>query len=520
MDRTPSPPGHSATAAGSPADVKALRLVVTVALGIAVFRLVVLAIGQMPLYLDEAQYWFWGQDLAFGYFSKPPLIGWAIAATTAVCGDGPACVKASSALAYGVATVFVYLLARNLFGIRTGVLAAIGFATMPGVAFSGFIISTDPLLLMCWCGALWAFERASATGERRFWLATGGFLGIGLLAKYAMIYFAAPALIVTALGLAGRRRQWGGLALAGVTGLLILSPNLIWNALTGFETFRHTAANASVGAHIGNLDGVIDFLGDQVAILGPVLAIALVMLLVRPRGIFNDPGIRLLAWFSLPILALLIVQAFLSRAHGNWAAVAFPALAILVFAALARLDYRRLIKGTLIFHGILFAILGLGLAVGQVPFVELSTKTDPFRWIRGWDKLAVAVDGLRHEGERPRAVITTERGATAELIYHLRDGDALIRRWQADETVPDDHFAMVLDLDDALGCDAVIVSRGDSLPPALIERFESVTAPTRIDMRPYPDRKGTYYLFVGRKFGHRNDAANTCRSITRTGRPL
>ncbi|MCF4164451.1 glycosyltransferase family 39 protein [Zavarzinia compransoris] len=522
MDKSPPPSGHSAPAAGTTADRDALRLVVTVALGIAVLRLVALAIGQMPLYLDEAQYWFWGQDLAFGYFSKPPLIGWAIAATTAVCGDGPACVKAPSVLAYGIAPIFVYLLARNLFGTRVGVLAAIGFATLPGVAFSGFIISTDPLLLMCWCGALWTFERASATGERRFWLATGLFLGIGMMAKYAMIYFAVPALIVTALGLVGKRRQWGGLALAGVVGLLILSPNLIWNALTGFETFRHTAANASVGAHIGNIGGVVDFLGDQVAILGPVLAVALVVLLVWPRGIFRDPGIRLLAWFSLPILALLVVQAFLSRAHGNWAAVAFPALAVLIFAALARLDYRRLIKGTLIFHGVLFLILGVGLAVGQVPFVELSTRTDPFRWIRGWDRLATAVDALRldADGERPRAVITTERGATAELIYHLRDGDALIRRWQADDTVPDDHFAMVLDLDDALGCDAVIVSRGDSLPPDLVARFDAVTGPTRVDMRPYPDRKGTYYLFVGGNFGRERGTTNACRSITRTGRPL
>ena len=35
---------------------------------------------------DEAQYWSWAKDLDFGYFSKPPMIAWIIAATTAVFG--------------------------------------------------------------------------------------------------------------------------------------------------------------------------------------------------------------------------------------------------------------------------------------------------------------------------------------------------------------------------------------------------------------------------------------------------
>ncbi len=36
---------------------------------------------------DEAQYWRWSGTLDFGYYSKPPMIAWAIAASTAVFGD-------------------------------------------------------------------------------------------------------------------------------------------------------------------------------------------------------------------------------------------------------------------------------------------------------------------------------------------------------------------------------------------------------------------------------------------------
>lgn len=79
---------------------------------------------------------------------------------------------------------------------------------------------------------------------------------------------------------------------------------------------------------------------------------------------------------------------------------------------------------------------------------------------------------------------------------------------------------MVLDLADARGCDAVVVSRQDRLPPALAASFTALGPPTQVTMRPYADPKGTYYLFVGRGFGGTSKDAGSCRSITRTGRRL
>ena len=43
-----------------------------------VIRLVVVYLAKTDLFFDEAQYWLWSRDLAFGYFSKPPLIAWLI----------------------------------------------------------------------------------------------------------------------------------------------------------------------------------------------------------------------------------------------------------------------------------------------------------------------------------------------------------------------------------------------------------------------------------------------------------
>src|ERR1700748_1112024 len=65
----------------------AILLVLTAA------RLVGLKYSVVDLFFDEAQYWAWSRELAFGYFSKPPLLAWAIALTDPICGSGEPCVR-------------------------------------------------------------------------------------------------------------------------------------------------------------------------------------------------------------------------------------------------------------------------------------------------------------------------------------------------------------------------------------------------------------------------------------------
>ncbi|MCA9266971.1 MAG: hypothetical protein KDA41_00795, partial [Planctomycetales bacterium] len=67
-----------------------------VILAVTLVRLAVLTVLAIPLSMDEAQYWIWSRALDFGYYSKPPMIAWLIGATTSLCGDGEACVRATS----------------------------------------------------------------------------------------------------------------------------------------------------------------------------------------------------------------------------------------------------------------------------------------------------------------------------------------------------------------------------------------------------------------------------------------
>ena len=157
---------------------------------ILVVRLVSLKFNTTALFFDESQYWLWGKEPDLGYFSKPPLLGWIIAAFTTICGsDSEFCVRLPSPIIHTASACLIYFSAVKLFDARTGFWTAIIFATLPGISLSSTLISTDVPLLFCWAGALLAFVHLQQEPGWKNALWLGMFIGAGMMAKYAMAYF-------------------------------------------------------------------------------------------------------------------------------------------------------------------------------------------------------------------------------------------------------------------------------------------------------------------------------------------
>src|SRR5262245_35154875 len=111
----------------------ALCLLILVAL--TAVRLVGLAFSQVDLFFDESQYWAWSRELAFGYFSKPPLLAWVIAGAEAVCGSAEACIRAPSPVLYLGSCLVSYAIARALYDEATAFWAELMMALTGGLAF-------------------------------------------------------------------------------------------------------------------------------------------------------------------------------------------------------------------------------------------------------------------------------------------------------------------------------------------------------------------------------------------------
>ena len=107
--------------------------------------------------VDEAQYWLWGQSLDFGYYSKPPLIGWYLGLMDFLFGSSTIAARITAPIIHLLIALILYAIALAHHSARAGRWAALLWASLPIVSLGSFVISTDTLLLLPWVIALALF---------------------------------------------------------------------------------------------------------------------------------------------------------------------------------------------------------------------------------------------------------------------------------------------------------------------------------------------------------------------------
>lgn len=456
-------------------------------------RLAWLAFQSADLYPDEAQYWFWAQHLAFGYYSKPPLVAWLIALTTGLFGDGEFAVRLSAPLLHACAAGFVYGIGARLYDRRAGFWAALAYASLPGVSLSAFLISTDAVLMPCWAAALYAFIRARGADGRRWWVATGIAVGLGMLAKYAMAYWLVSAFLFVLLVPEERRHLRGLLLAVGVAALFYL-PNLWWNWDHGFASYLHVRDNAELKGALFHPQALAEFLVSQFLVFGPVFFAWLVWVCLRPSQLGAREA-RLLAIFALPTLLLVITISFLSRAQPNWAAPAYVSATVLVVAAILTQGWRRLLTLAIVLN--LAAILCAFAASEGVAGIALPAKYDPLHRLRGWRMLGDAVGKAlaEHPGLR---LMADDRELLAALIYYVRPHPFDAVEWNVIPGITD-QWRLENNLKHHRGEDFLAVTE-HGLAENMRPEFDTLTPLTTIETTTGPGGGQRYILYIARGY--------------------
>jgi 4-amino-4-deoxy-L-arabinose transferase-like glycosyltransferase len=399
------------------------RTMLLLVAGLTVARLLVLFDSPLELYPDEAQYWLWSRTLDFGYFSKPPMVAWAIWASTALGSDAEPWVRLASPFFHAGAALAVFAVGRRLYDSATGFLAAAFYMLMPGVQLSSLIASTDAPLLMFLALSLAAYAAMFRGGPSvKLAAAFGAAVGLAFLSKYAALY----ALIGVALHLIASRparAMWrpAGVATAVGAALAILAPNLIWNALNGFATVHHTAANAAWGGRqLFNLPELADFLVSQFGVFGPIPFAVLiggsVALALRRR--LNEADL-LLVCFALPPLLIVAGQAFISRANANWSGAGYVAGSILVAAWLLRWRARGWLIGALALQGVI-AVLFLAVCLRPALADPLGVSNS-FKRAKGWAAITDRIVERAQLSGPYTAVAVNDRFLFNAAAYYGRD---------------------------------------------------------------------------------------------------
>lgn len=412
-----------------------LILALLIFAAIFLLRLTGIIFTSLEIGPDEAQYWRWSKELDWGYYSKPPLIAWVISLFTSLHGDYEWAIRLPSLLFHSLGAIALFFTARHIKDTITGLYAAAFYYLMPGVWLSSGVMSTDALLLPIMCVAtglmlLLIYPNEKQSNAKLVAVAFGLCIGTGFLAKYAMIYFA----LGVALALVFEQKvraallSFNGL-LALITSLIVVAPHIIWNAQNSFATFKHTADNANLGSDLFHPMHGLEFVGDQMAIFGPMVFIgllAVVFSVVAPkiRGkaspkfqIAAHPEIlRILVYFALPPLVIIFSQAIISRAHANWAASAYPAASLLLAFILNESSWKRPFKSSFGFHS-LIGLSFLYLTLAPQSHIDAVGLGNSFKRLRGWEQTTLDMQA-KAQALGVTAIVTDEREVWHALDYY------------------------------------------------------------------------------------------------------
>ncbi|WP_027486223.1 ArnT family glycosyltransferase [Allorhizobium undicola] len=303
-----------------------LRVTIALILALTAYRIVMLHFDGTDLFVDEAQYWQWSQHLDFGYYSKPPMIAWVIHLFTTLGGSSDIfwIRLASPLLHMATALILIPATARLTGSKEVANWTAISYATLPGVALSSVFMSTDTVLFPCLAITLYAYSHLIERRAAGFAVLVGVAIGFGTLAKYAMLYFVATAAIA-AIFIPRTRIALRDCLFAAIATLLVIFPNIWWNATHGGATLKHTSENADWHGLNFKLGKALEFFSSQFGVVGPVLFAAMIVVfvrLVRGRAQPTEKHLFILSW---PIVLAIVFQALMSRAYANWAATAYAA---------------------------------------------------------------------------------------------------------------------------------------------------------------------------------------------------
>jgi len=413
------------------------RMIFGAAVVITLLRSVALVVTPLDLGVDEAQYWLWSQTPDFGYFTKPPLIAWIIAAAHWLFGHHTWAVRLPSCWIHLGTALLLWRAASWLYGQQAGRLATLIWITLPATGLGSFLISTDTPLLALWSAGLLAMcGIASGRLSAGIGMTLAGLaFGLAMLAKFAAIYALAGVFLIILHGYLRRQHllRWRHFVLAVIAFGVAASPNIIWNFANEFATVRHLGDNANISQHSASLAGVWQFIGSQFAVAGPLM---LVFMLVAAGRSQRNHKTGWLVWMWAPVFALMTVQSYLSEANANWAMTAFPALTLVAAGWLSGYKKRFLrITAIGINLGLSLFVLLVTMAGSMGP---LTPQSDPLRRLRGWQQLATDIRPqiAAHDAS---AIIADRRATAALLNWHFYDSGLTIMVHDTDG-VPSNHF--------------------------------------------------------------------------------
>jgi hypothetical protein len=351
---------------------------------------------------DEAYYWMYSRNLAWGYFDHPPLIAVLIKFGYALFSNELGVRLLTSLM--GTLTIFIiYCLidtqGKSLFLFILLICPIILVHTHVG----GFLAIPDiPVLFFA---SLFLLTYKHYLEKDSYLLAiTLSILGaLMLYSKYhgiLLLFFT----LVANLKIIRRLSFW----IVPVLTAFLLVPHLIWQIKHGFPTFEYHLFSRS---STYTIEHTINFLYSQLLVAGPLVSIIVISKAFgyKARSSFE----KVLKTNLVGIFIFFFLTSFRGHVEAHWTAIAYIPMVVLAFHAIQNSSGAIKWLKRLFFPSIiLFFIIRLLLI-----FNILNSNISTLRELHNWDKWSSQIDSLA-QGRKVVFVNSFQRPAKYSFYRH------------------------------------------------------------------------------------------------------
>ncbi len=369
------------------------------AIAAAILLLHLLTNMRYGFHRDELQFLSDALHLDWGFVPYPPLTPFVERFSMVLFGFSLDGLRLFSVLAQAGIIVTSGLAAQRLGGSRIAIAtAALAAALAPITLFEGTEFQYTTFEQLAWVLATYSALRLLQSEDERWWLWIAAFTGLGIMAKYTVVFFLAALLAGFLLTPARRYLASRWFLLGCALTLLIVLPNLLWQVRHNFISLDFLEHIHARDLRIGR-GRAADFWFFQALLCENPFALPLTI-----AGVITAwRGVR---YRALSIAFVLTILSFaLTRGRGYYTGavypvmVAFGAVAIIPWASSLRPVFRRTIV-VVLWTGILafgvFATCVLVPIASSGPLKSFAlARSEDLREEQGWDTFVQTIAQLR-----------------------------------------------------------------------------------------------------------------------------